>query len=82
MYTVHNLGTLMYVNVVRAGTDLLTYVMYVVVVRAGADLLTYLDEDMLIGRATALGGSFIFSREPAEPAAAPPAHAAVQVAMA
>jgi hypothetical protein len=25
--------------------------------------LTYLDEDMLIGRATALGGVFIFSRE-------------------
>ncbi len=27
------------------------------------DLLTYLDKDMLIGRATQLGGSFIFSRE-------------------
>ncbi len=25
--------------------------------------LSYLDEDMLIGRATALGGSFIFTRE-------------------
>ena len=34
-----------------------------------ADLLTYLDKDMLIGRATQLGGSFIFSREGASGAA-------------
>eukprot|EP00798_Chlamydomonas_sp_ICE-L_P011601 gene11601-34305_t len=27
-----------------------------------ADLVTYLDEDMLIGRATGLGGTFIFSK--------------------
>ncbi|GAX72861.1 hypothetical protein CEUSTIGMA_g316.t1 [Chlamydomonas eustigma] len=35
-------------------------------IRGGGDYqLTYLDEDMLIGRATTLGGSFIFIRESA-----------------
>ncbi|GFH16518.1 PAP_fibrillin domain-containing protein [Haematococcus lacustris] len=33
-------------------------------VAGGSYQLTYLDEDMLIGRATALGGVFIFSRAP------------------
>ncbi|GFH27400.1 PAP_fibrillin domain-containing protein [Haematococcus lacustris] len=33
-------------------------------VAGGSYQLTYLDDDMLIGRATALGGVFIFSRAP------------------